>query len=109
MSSHQHEGKHLTFADLEVGEHFDWGGKEHVKLPVIRTGAESGSTGCYIGEVNCIQVGTAQLSGMGPLVSVKRWDLMEQNDQFDALLRAWHASDGQARAKFLILTQEVVP
>ena len=60
------------FADLAVGDHFVWGGKEHVKLPEIGSGPIKPEGNCYYGFVNCIQVGTCQLSGMGPLVEVDR-------------------------------------
>jgi hypothetical protein len=68
MSHKHHEEKHLTFADLEVGEHFDWGGKEHVKLPEITSGNPP-----MCGIVNNIEVGTLNLSGTGPGVAVKHW------------------------------------
>jgi hypothetical protein len=90
---------HLTFADLEVGEHFDWGGKEHVKLPEIESGFPPMS-----GIVNNIEVGTLNLSGMGPGVPVKRWEEPERIDELTALreLAQWietNCADGMTRAQ----------
>jgi hypothetical protein len=71
----QHHPKTLRFSELEVGDHFFWGGKEHVKLPEVESGPVHG-VGCeerrYNGIVNCIQVGTLTLSGMGNDVEVYR-------------------------------------
>ena len=60
------------FSDLKVGEHFIWGDKEHVKLPEIGSGPLQFGSTHHFGFVNCIRVGTLQLSGMGPLVEVTR-------------------------------------
>lgn len=62
----------VHFGDLEVGEHFIWGDKEHVKLPEIGSGPLQFGSTHHFGFVNCIRVGTLQLSGMGPLVEVTR-------------------------------------
>jgi hypothetical protein len=67
------EHKELYFKDLEVGEHFEWGGKEHVKLPEIQSGFPPVS-----GFVNNIEVGTLNMSGMGPEVTVKRWKPVDE-------------------------------
>ena len=87
----KHEPKTLYFADLEVGEHFYFGGKEHVKLPDVESGPVHG-VGCeerrYNGIVNCIQVGTLTLSGMGPDVEVHRE--AETNYHYRELLRQIH-------------------
>ena len=59
--------KPMMFKDIKVGEHFLFGNQEHVRLPIVATGEPT-----IIGYFNCAQIGSGQVSGMGPEVSVVR-------------------------------------
>jgi hypothetical protein len=75
-----HKHKHTTFGDLQVGDHFFYGGQEHVRIPIVQTGtydtpAKRAPGDCVpslvvLGYVNAVQVGSAQVSGFGPNVDV---------------------------------------
>lgn len=53
------------FVDLKVGDHFLFGGREHVRLPIVDVG-EGVSSGYF----NAAQIGSGQVSGFGPYVDI---------------------------------------
>lgn len=89
----------LIFADLEVGEHFNWCDEEHVKLPSFKLYG--------LGERNCVQLVNSALGFAPPDTKVKRWaePVRPKLDRF--LIAA--CIEGLKEALFLAETNAISP
>lgn len=81
-NTHTHNRpEHMTFADLQVGDHFLYGNREHVRIPIVDTGdfydtpTKRAPSDCVpnrviLGYCNAAQLGSGQVSGFGPKCEV---------------------------------------